>query len=277
MPRLDDARVHRPDRDLVHAVAFDADERIVLLPRLPLGRRPRSRGAADTGRSASSPATATAAGRRRRTRCRRDRRRRAASGSRPGTSPRGRDSRRRSSGSVCSSSVSPSPSCSTTRSAKPRSRSRSSLPQSATSWPPPSHATRQAVSSWPQPTGSAAAPAGRAASEAASRSRAREPVQRGAPAERPRVRGERHARAFIRSAARPAGTSRRGRAGSTAPACSTSARWTNTGIIAGRMRQALRRGLAEHHRLDLARTPRRTRARARRAGTASPTAARASP
>ncbi len=39
MSRLDDAGVHRPDGDLVNAVAFDADECVVLLARLPLRRR----------------------------------------------------------------------------------------------------------------------------------------------------------------------------------------------------------------------------------------------
>ena len=64
MARLDDAGVHRADRNLVHAVAFDAHERDSLLARLPLSAA-ASEIAAQRKQSIGQPrAAATAADRR---------------------------------------------------------------------------------------------------------------------------------------------------------------------------------------------------------------------
>ena len=135
MPGLDDAGVHGSDRNLVHAVAGDADERVLLLARLPFRRRfeiAAQRKAVDRPARLPQPRSLIVgvrgdAGRSNAARCIR-----FAAGKIAATI----GIVRLRSGSVCSSTVRPSASSSATRRQKPRSRSRSSLAHSATSRPP---------------------------------------------------------------------------------------------------------------------------------------------
>ena len=93
---LDDPRMHRPDRDFVHAVAADAHRTdSPPSPGSHFGDTPRSRVATGTCRSATRPARARAAGHPRRTECRGGRKSHAAYGWRPGRSATDPDSVRR--------------------------------------------------------------------------------------------------------------------------------------------------------------------------------------